>query len=60
MCDECEALKRRVKELENALDDAIEFLNEQADCDGDSEGYHPNKAMSLMSSLLFTLHGNPF
>lgn len=32
MCDECEALKRRVKDLENALDDAIEFLNDQADC----------------------------
>lgn len=60
MCDECEVLKKRVVELTDAIEDAIEHLSNEADCDGDSEGYYPNKAMRLMTSLEFTLHGNPF
>lgn len=33
------------------FDDLIEFLDDQADADGDSEGFYPNKAMRLSSAV---------
>ena len=51
---------RNWKALQKAIDDAdlcqlfddlIEFLDDQADADGDSEGFYPNKAMRLSSKI---------
>jgi hypothetical protein len=38
-------------DLVQLFDDLIEFLDDQADADGDSEGFHPNKAMQLSQAV---------
>lgn len=38
-------------DLAQLFDDLIEFLDDQADADGDSEGFYPNKAMRLSSAV---------
>lgn len=38
-------------DLVQLFDDLIEFLDDQADADGDSEGFYPNRAMRLSSAV---------
>jgi hypothetical protein len=38
-------------DLVQLFDDLTEFLDDQADADGDSEGFYPNKAMRLSSAV---------
>jgi hypothetical protein len=38
-------------DLAQLFDDLTEFLDNQADADGDSEGFYPNKAMRLSSAV---------
>lgn len=47
------ALQKRIDDADLAqlFDDLIEFLDDQADADGDSEGFYPNKAMRLSSAV---------
>lgn len=38
-------------ELLDALNRALEFVEDQEDCDMDSDGYHPNEAMKVATAL---------
>lgn len=51
-------LERRVKALEAALDDAIDFIIDQADTEAGPDGEDvPNEALSLGTALTQVLNG---
>ncbi len=49
-------LERRVKDLEGALQQAIEYISDDADMDQGADGEDvPNRALALSSDLEYTL-----
>lgn len=45
------------KELVDLLIELKEYMDDRADADGDSEGFHPNKEMTLSIEISDALYG---
>lgn len=59
-CALIDKLRAENKAMKAALEQCEEYFDNRADADGDSEGFHPNKEMNLLTEVREALYGRSY